>query len=274
MRLVLTSLLLLSSSFALANDCAFTAERSLDIDPAGLAALRFELGASDLDVQGVPGLAKIEVRGKACASEQDWLNELNVEQARQGDRVVVRPAPHAHSGGWGNQYAYIDFSVRVPAGLALDVDSGSGDTKAGNVGAFEFKSGSGDLDLDHAGAVGVKVGSGDVIAHHLASFTLHSAGSGDMKIDTVQGDVKVDHVGSGDLQFADIKGSVRIDSIGSGDLNAERIGGDLVVGSIGSGDVTAKSVTGNLIVKAAGSGDIVHSGIGGTVEVPKRHEND
>ena len=85
MRLVLGSLLLLSSVSAFAHNCANSAERKLDIDAAGLKALRFELGASDIHVQGVAGLKQIEVHGHACASDPAWLAELDVTQSRVGD---------------------------------------------------------------------------------------------------------------------------------------------------------------------------------------------
>ena len=78
MRLILLPLLL-ASPLVLANECQFSAERNLDIDPAGLQALRMELGSSDLNVQGDPAATRIEVHGKACASEQAWLDELQID---------------------------------------------------------------------------------------------------------------------------------------------------------------------------------------------------
>jgi len=275
MRLILLPLLL-ASPLVLANECQFSAERNLDMDPAGLQALRMELGSSDLNVQGDPAATRIEVHGKACASEQAWLDELQIEQSRQGGKVLVKAAPRpSHSGLFGKQYAYIDFVVRVPANLALEVQSGSGDTHAANIASLDYQSGSGDLNLDRvAGAVSATVGSGDIVASHIGSFKLGHAGSGDLRISDVQGDVTIGHVGSGDLTFSDVHGSVRADSIGSGDLVAERVGSDVFVGSIGSGDVTAKTVGGSLTVGSAGSGDIHHSGVVGKVQVPKRHEDD
>lgn len=275
MRFILIPLLL-ASPLALANECQFSAERSLDIDPAGLQALRMELGSSDLNVQGDAAATRIEVHAKACASEQAWLDELQIEQSRQGGNAVVKPAQRpSHIGLFGKNYAYLDFVVRVPANLALEVESGSGDTQAANIASLDYHSGSGDLNLDRvAGAVSVTVGSGDVVASHVGSFKLGSAGSGDMRVTDVQGDVAIGHVGSGDLTFSDVRGGVRADSIGSGDFSAEKIGGDVTIGAIGSGDVSAKTIGGSLTVRSAGSGDIHHSGVVGKVEVPKRHEDD
>ncbi len=277
MRLFVASVLLLATAPALANHpCAFTAERSLDISPAGLAALRFELASSDLHVEGVPGLAKIEVRGHACASQQEWLGELNMTQDRVGNKVVVKPTPRVeHHGLFGDHYAYIDFTVRVPASLALEVDTHSGDADIAHIASLDFSSHSGDLKLANvAGAASVQVGSGDVVASDIGSLVLRGAGSGDVTANNVRGDVKVGHVGSGDLHFADVRGGVHVDSIGSGDLSVNHVGNDLVVGSIGSGDIDARGITGNLIVSAAGSGSIHHHDVGGQIQVPKRHEQD
>ncbi|TLY51110.1 MAG: DUF4097 domain-containing protein [Gammaproteobacteria bacterium] len=275
MRLVLGSLLLLSTASAFAHNCANTAERKLDIDPAGLKALRFELGSNDIKVQGVPGLQQIEVRGRACASDPAWLAELDMTQSRVGDKVVVKPLPRPQHNGFFNSYAYIDFEVRLPAALPLEVGTGSGDANISDVAALDFDTGSGDLKLTRVtGVVNARVGSGDIVANDVGSFVLRSGGSGDVTANGVRGDVKIGHVGSGDLHFVEVKGGVQIDAIGSGDVAVDQVGGDMFVGSIGSGDVVAKNVTGNFTVKAAGSGDIHHSGIGGKVEVPARHQND
>lgn len=275
MRLILIPLLF-ASPLALANECQFTAERNLDIDVAGLQALRMELGSSDLNVQGDAAATRIEVRGKACASEQAWLDELKIEQSREGNKVVVKPAPRpSHTGIFGKHYAYIDFVVRVPAKLAMEINSGSGDTRATNIASLDYHSGSGDLNLEGvAGSVSVTVGSGDVVANHIGGLKVDHAGSGDLRISDVQGEVTIGHVGSGDLSFSGVRGSVRAESIGSGDFVAEKVGGDVYVGSIGSGDVTVKTVSGGLTVRSAGSGDIHHTGVVGKVDVPKRHEDD
>ena len=277
MRLALACVLLIAALPAFAdNHCAYSAQRSIDIDPAGLAALRFELASSDLQVEGVPGLAKIEVRGRACASQQDWLGELNMTQERVGNKAVVKPTPRTDHVNWSdNHYAYIDFKVRVPAKLALEVDTHSGDADIAHVASLDFSSHSGDLKLDDvAGAASIQVNSGDVTAESLGSLVLRSSGSGDVTANGVRGDVKVGHVGSGDLHFADVRGGVQVDSVGSGDVSVQNIGRDFVVGSIGSGDIDAQSISGNLIVTTAGSGEIHHRGVSGQVQVPKRHEQD
>jgi DUF4097 and DUF4098 domain-containing protein YvlB len=277
MRIVLCSILSLFSGSALANECRFHAERNLDVDPAGLHALVLKLGSSDLQVRGVAGLAKIEVRGKACASEEGRLAGLTVAQSRDGDRVTVTPNQSGEQSFslFGSNYAYIDLEVRVPATLPIEVQSNSGDANIADVAALDFNAHSGDLVLHHvSGAVAVEVHSGDVTADDIGSLEVRRSGSGDVHANGVRGDIKVGHIGSGDLVFNDVSKSVHVESIGSGDVTVSRAGGNVVVDSIGSGDVNVENVGGDFVVKAAGSGDIHRHGVKGKIDVPRRHDQD
>jgi len=279
MRVLFGLILAAVSTTALADhDCKFKAERNLDIDPAGLKALTLVLGSSDAQVEGVAGIKRIEVRGKACASEEEWLKDLTVDQERGGDRVRVTTSKNrdgTHINLFGSSYAYIDLTVRIPVDLPLEVDAGSGDADVGNVASLRFTSGSGDLKAHHVtGDVLVKVGSGDAIIDDIGGLDVERVGSGDIRASNARGDIKVGHVGSGDVTFADVRGSVRIESVGSGDVGVRRTGGDVEIGSIGSGDVTVDGVGGNFIVHSAGSGDLHHHQVTGKVEVPKRHQDD
>ena len=279
MRVLFGLILAAVSTTALADhDCKFKAERNLDIDPAGLKALALVLGSSDAQVEGVAGIKRIEVRGKACASEEEWLKDLTVDQERSGDRVRVTTSKNrsgTHINLFGSSYAYIDLTVRIPTDLALEVDAGSGDADVTNVASLRFTSGSGDLKAHHiVGDVLVKVGSGDAIIDDIGGLNVERVGSGDIRASNSRGDIKVGHVGSGDVTFADVHGSVRIESVGSGDVGVRHTGGDVEIGSIGSGDVTVDGVGGNFIVHSAGSGDLHHHQVTGKVDVPKRHQDD
>jgi DUF4097 and DUF4098 domain-containing protein YvlB len=278
MRILIGLILAVASSAALAeHDCKFKAERNLDIDPAGLKTLALILGSSDAHVEGVAGLKSIEVRGKACASDEELLKDLTVDQERGGDRVRVTAnrSRGIHINLFGSSYAYIDLTVRMPADLPLEIDAGSGDANVTDVAALSFSSGSGDLDARHvAGDAAIKVGSGDATIGDLGNLTVERVGSGDIRATRVRGEVKVGHVGSGDINLSDVHGGVQIESVGSGDVIVNRAGGDVVIGSIGSGDVTVDGVGGNFVVHSAGSGDLRHRNVTGKIEVPARHAFD
>lgn len=277
MRTVSFFVLILFAAGAGANECKFSATRDLHIDASGLHSAAFTLGSSDMKIHGVAGLQKIEVHGKVCASEQERLAGVGVDQHRDGDRVTVTPhqADGQSFGLFGSSYAYIDLDVRVPADLAVRIDTHSGDVTAADLAALDFSSHSGDLILHHvAGDVRVSVHSGDVRADDLGSLTLTGSGSGDVHANRVHGPVEVGHVGSGDLGFDDVSGGVHLGSVGSGDVSIRDAGGNVVVDSIGSGDIDVAGVTGDFIVKSAGSGDIYHRNVKGRVEVPRDHRDD
>jgi hypothetical protein len=271
MRFILFAVLGLLAAHASAFQCEFKAERPLDIDPAGLKALVLKLDSTDAHVRGVAGLAKIEVRGKACASQENWLADLTVNQSREGDHVVVTTNQHHGNmiGLFHATYAYIDLDVRIPANLALQIQTNSGDADVADIATLDFSAHSGDLLASHiSGVVSAEVGSGDIKVDDIGGLDLRRSGSGDVRARKVHGDVKVGHVGSGDLGFDDVQKGVHVAAVGSGDVSIDRAGGDVVIESIGSGDVSADDIGGDFVVKAAGSGDIHHRNVKGKVDVP------
>lgn len=276
-KIVPLLLLLLPSLAAAATPCQFSAPRNTDIDAAGLKSLSVTLGSTDMDIRSVPGLARIEVRGTACASDAAWLKDLQVTSDHVGERASVQ-VRNNHDGMnvnlFGSSYAYLKLQVRVPASLAISVDSGSGDVQAANLASLNFDSGSGDLvATDIAGMLTLKLGSADAKANRVGSVDLRQTGSGDVRVDGVKGNVHAGHSGSGDLAFSNVGGAVEIGNTGSGDITLEHVGRDVKVGSTGSGDVDARDVGGNFTVAASGSGDIRHAGVKGKVSVPETSDD-
>src|SRR5581483_355097 len=274
---LIASLLFVLATAASAEECRYSVPRNADINAAGLHSLMMRLGSSDLEIRGVAGLNRIEVRGTACASKQDWLKELQITTGRSGDQATVDAEHHTDTSIFnlfGDNYAYLKLQVRVPQALAVKIDSGSGDMQASGLASPDVETGSGDLIADGiAGPLVLQLGSGDVRASHVGSVNLRGTGSGDVHVDGVQGDVQADHSGSGDLNFSNVRGSVRVGSTGSGDVSFSDIGRDAEVGSTGSGDVTANGVGGNFTVRATGSGDVRYHDVKGNVSVPNRDDD-
>ncbi len=275
MRLLILSSLLLTAGAACASECAFEEPRNLDINAAGLRAVEAKLTSSDLRVEGVPGLTRIEVRGRACASEKGRLSGITLEQSRDGDALVLTPhqTDVQHFSMFGSSYAYLDIDVRLPPALAMRVRSTSGDVIAQHLASLDFSSHSGDLQVDHVdGPLIVDVHSGDVKASDIGSLDVQHSGSGDIQAEKVRGDVHIGRVGSGDLNFSGVGKGVHVESVGSGDVTVRSAGGTVQVDSIGSGDVTANDIGGDLIVKSAGSGDVHHSNVKGKINIPKQDD--
>lgn len=257
-----------------ATECRYSAPRNVDLDAASLKSFLLDLGSADARVSGVAGLSRVEVRGTACASNPDWLKDLQLDTSQSADSASVKVRRGDHDNVFSlfgfSRYAYMKLSVRVPPQLAIAIRSGSGDVVAETLASLDFHAGSGDLQADEiSGALALQVASGDVEGRHVGSVALRSTGSGDVTVAGVRGDVHADHAGSGDLHFSNVEGGVWVGSVGSGDVRLENIGRDVQVGSIGSGDVVVNDVGGNLQVDAAGSGDVTYHGVKGTVHVPK-----
>ncbi|MGB4858673.1 MAG: DUF2807 domain-containing protein [Dokdonella sp.] len=274
MRTLIATILLLASSTVFADNCRFTEPRNLDIDASGLRLLAMEFGSDDMNLEGVAGLERIEIRGRACGSSQEALDSLSLQQASDGDGVFVKVDKGDRKLNWngwfGSNYAYIDLEVRVPKRMQVSVKRGSGDVTIENVAGIDSTGGSGDLKAnDISGPVVIKTGSGDARLRDVGPINVRALGSGDIEADGVRGDVQVGSGGSGDLDFSDVTGNVNVDHVGSGDVTARDVSGNLHVGSIGSGDVRANDIGGDLTVESQGSGDTSHSGVKGRVDIPK-----
>lgn len=272
MRRLAVLLFALAPALAAANtDCKFIAHRDFDVDAAGLKTLAFVMTSSDLRVDGVAGLAKIEVRGRACASEEAWLADLKIDQQRSGDRLTVTPQ-QGRASNWHwfeSSYAYLDVEVHVPASMLIDIKSHSGDAEVRNVAAVTFDGSSGDLVADKiAGVLTLDISSGDVRGSDVGSVDVLSMSSGDVTINDVRAGVRVDRAGSGDIHFDNVGASVDIGNVGSGDVTISHVDRDVVIGSIGSGDVTVSDVGGDFTVRRKGSGDVHKRGVRGKVDVP------
>jgi DUF4097 and DUF4098 domain-containing protein YvlB len=269
-------LFFLVPALAGANECRFSAARDFDADASGLASVAFALGSSDVVVEGVPGLAKVEVRGKACASDQGWLAGLTVDQQRAGDRLTITPhEDRASNWSWfGSSYAYIELRVRVPAKLGVDIESRSGDAEVQGVAALEFDASSGDLQVGHiAGPLTIEVSSGDVTGEDIGAVEVRRTSSGDINLRDVHGDAKVARAGSGDLHFDRVGGNVEIGSVGSGDVSVGHVDRDVSIDSIGSGDVSVDNVGGSFTLRSRGSSDVHHHDVRGKVSVPRDNDD-
>ncbi|QAU25105.1 hypothetical protein EO087_14850 [Dyella sp. M7H15-1] len=254
MRYLLVSLALLLALplTAAAHECRYTAPRNLHDDLAGIRGVQIELHSQDMHLTGDGNSKTLDVTGRACASSQSALEHLQLTTRREGDQLII----DVGGGGFevrlfGVSYAYLDLQMKLPANMPISINTGSGDAYVHGLAQLNAQAGSGDLHIDDiSGEVSVTTGSGDVELSDVGSLR---AGS----------------IGSGDLQARSIHGDAHLGSVGSGDVTLENVGGNVDVGTIGSGDLVVRDVRGNFTVGAKGSGDVSHSNIGGKVSVPR-----
>lgn len=271
---VLTSLAA-TSAFAWGDDCAFTAERRVELDAASLSALEVRAGAGDLEIRGEPGLKTATAVGRACASTQELLDQSKLLKSGGGDEASIAvELPESMSGGWFNEsYAYIDLVVRVPETTGLDVTDSSGDTTVERVASLDVKDSSGDLTIrDIRGEVRVDDSSGDIEIARAGAVTINHDSSGDIDIDEVEHDAVVLNDSSGDIAIDDVHGNATVKSDSSGGIEFSRIRGNAEVGSDSSGGITATDIGGDFIVRSDGSGGISHDKVLGRVQVPEDRE--
>jgi hypothetical protein len=247
---ILASLLLLVPLAGYATDrCDFEAPRNMSLDLAGVRAVQIDVNSYDLHVTGRADTHKLEVTGRACASDRKLLEHLVVTQRREGDQLILELGDGRGFRLFGGGQTDLDVTVQLPAGLPLSVDVGSGDAEVSGVQALDSHIGSGDL---HVRGVtkrfATSVGSGDVEANDVGKLEVGSVGSGDLTAGNVKGDARVGSIGSGDVRLRDVRGSVHVDSLGSGDLDIDGVGGDLSLGAKGSGDVSYSGVKGKVNV--------------------------
>lgn len=250
--LLLPGALLLAGS-AHAASCRYEKAIDVTLDLAGSELLSVAAAAGDLIITGRPGATEARVRGKACVSEEEWLNEaeVHIEGGRNASIAVSLPG----TDGWGfgfNRYAYLDLDIEVPTGLALDIRDSSGDMAVRGTGPVNIHDSSGDIELED-------VNGGAVLKDS----------SGDIELRRIVGDVIVRQDSSGDIYGRDIRGSVLIEHDSSGEIRFEQVSGDYVVEHDSSGDIVADTIGGDFRVLRDGSGEIRHTDVSGEVEVPR-----
>jgi hypothetical protein len=231
------SALALAALAAVAQDgrnCEFTADRTATVAASSSDVLELVARAGSLVVEGRPGLSEVRVRGRACASSRELLDQLVIETSRAGGRVRVEvpEIEHERSFFGGNWNAGLDLVLEVPEGMEATITDGSGDAEIRGVGRLRMTDGSGGLRLvDIRGDVRIDDGSGEI------------------EIQGVAGSVEV-HDGSGEVVVRDVTGSVDVDD--------------------GSGSIDVSDVRGNFTVRDDGSGDIRYDNVRGRVDVPEK----
>ena len=260
-RLLLTLLAMIpTAAFAWGDGCELRADRAAGTDAKGVEKVVLRMGAGDAKVIGRSNAVRVEARGTACASKQEFLDATQIVVRREGSVVYVETElPQNNDGSWklmGNNYAYIDIGIALPSGIPVEAQDSSGDLVIEDLASLVLMDSSGDLDIAYAGSARVRDSSGDVGIEH------------------VKGAVNVVNDSSGDIHIADVQNDVLIESDSSGGIRVEEVRGSFTVESDSSGDIYAARVGGDFTVKSDTSGSIGHDSIGGRVSVPSNKRDD
>ena len=253
----LTTVLITASALpAFAQDwgeqCRHEAQRSANIELNGATLLALRAGSGSLKVEGKPGVNRITVRGKACASDERLLDDIKLSTAREGGSIVIE-ANLREGRGWNyrdNEYARLDLVIEVPARMAMEIEDGSGS-----------------IDLSNIGAVHIADGSGDIVANDLHGEVRIKDGSGGIRLIDVAGRVDIDD-GSGEISLRNIGGLIDIDD-SSGEINIRGARNSVRI-SDSSGSIDVSDVAGDFTVDDDSSGGIDYDNVKGRVDIPRR----
>jgi DUF4097 and DUF4098 domain-containing protein YvlB len=258
---------------AMASDwCKFSADKpAVTLDAAGARNIVIGAGAGDLKVRGVSGQASVIASGRACASSEKLLGEIQLETRREGDTVYVKTMlPDTDNVGvFFNHYATLDLTVSVPSTVAIRLEDSSGDTELKDVQSAVVADGSGDLEISNVtGDLEVTDSSGDIDIRKVGGSLSVKDSSGDMEIEDVQGNVLIPVDSSGDIRIAQVTGGVHIVNDSSGEIVINHVRQDVAIDSDSSGDISVDDIGGNFTVGNDGSGDIHHGKVAGQVSLP------
>jgi DUF4097 and DUF4098 domain-containing protein YvlB len=227
----LMAIFMASFSSAAAGD--YTETRDLTLSARGLEKLVIDAGAGSLDVTGIDGLKRIEVKATIVvpdAGVEDGkeivARELVLSLKEVGGEARLKSDFAQRFWGSGSNRR-VDLEVRAPASLALAIDDGSGSMDVANFTA--------DVRIDD--------GSGSIDVRRVGNLRIHD-GSGSIDVVGVNGDVFVND-GSGSISIDGVGGSVTIDD-GSGGIRVSDVAADLIILDDGSGGVTHSNIRGTV----------------------------
>ena len=224
--------------------CRYTAQRDATMDAAGGARVFVSSGAGRLRIEGKAGLRQARIRGTACASDPELLDDIRLQTGRTGSELRVEATD------WdielrSREYARLDLVIEVPQDFDARVVDGAGHAE-----------------LLGLGDLWIEDGSGDLVVRDLAGSLEIQDGSGSMRIYRVSGDVTVDD-NSGDIGINDVGGSVQITD-GSGNISVSEVMQHVNIAD-SAGDIIVTNVGGDFTIECDGSGNVKHRGVKGRV---------
>jgi hypothetical protein len=190
-----------TASLAFAAD-GYEEVRELSLGTEGIETLSIDAGGGSLTVVGVSGtseimvIATIQVDTRTEDKARKTIeSDLVLTLEKDSDTAVLKSYFNHKLFGWGDS-PLIQLEVRMPEGLNLEIDDGSGPLEVSNVG--------GDLSIND--------GSGSIKVRGVAGSVIVDDGSGGIDVSDVDEDLIIVDDGSGGLNFSNIGGRVEKES--------------------------------------------------------------
>jgi hypothetical protein len=238
------------------DDCREQASRTAVQSAAGVTRVVIIARAGFLHVEGRPGATEIRASGQACAANESQLAGIVLSGSRSGSEVRIEAIVPSDDRSFFSASPKLDFTVTLPAGIAVDIDDTSGEMTIKNVGNAKINDTSGGIDIRHV----------------TGNLTIRDT-SGGIEIEDVTGDVLIPYDTSGGVDIRGVGGSVTIEEKGSGSVEIHNVKRSVLIGKKGSGSIFVADVGGDFTVREKGSGSIDYERVAGRVSVPERHRH-
>ncbi|MCP3129287.1 DUF4097 domain-containing protein [Shewanella sp. KJ2020] len=217
-------------------------QRELVLESQDIEELIAETGAGSLEIIGVEGLTQIKLVADIYSNDD---SKVILTLEKKANKAMLKADFEQES--FNNYSPYIDLKLQVPAGLALDIDDGSGAILINKMTAdIKVKDGSGELVIHGGNNVSIDDGSGAIEVTQLNGNLAITDGSGAITVTDIKGNITIDD-GSGEIAVANVQNTVSITD-GSGDINVINTKG-LSILAAGSGDVTFDKIDGPVSMK-------------------------
>lgn len=224
-----------TASLAGAAQNGYEEERVLTLDTRGIDMLSIDNGAGSIEIQGVSGTSEITVTatilvpGKNNDKAMKRIEDDLVLTLDKDSDVAILKA-YFEEGGFFNfgDGPSVQLDVRMPEGMHLEVDDGSGSINIDNV--------RGDIMLDD--------GSGSITMIDVGGEIEIDDGSGSISVTTVGGDISIND-GSGSIKVRGVAGTVTVDD-GSGSIDVSDVEEDLIIVDDGSGGLDFSNIAGRV----------------------------
>ena len=217
------------------GDYDYEEVRELALDAGGLESLRIDAGAGSLTIRGVEGSDQVEVMATVLVSgaegdkARDFIEKHMVLSLDRSGNKAELVADFKGGMGFGNDRGAIALDVRMPKGVDVDIDDGSGSIEVHGTGsALLINDGSGSITVSDVTDVVVDDGSGSIDLRDISGDVQVEDGSGSIKVSRVAGSIVIDD-GSGSIDVADVRGSFKVVDAGSGSVNYRDVAGDVSI---------------------------------------------
>ncbi|MEM7245997.1 MAG: hypothetical protein AAF533_11690 [Acidobacteriota bacterium] len=249
------------------DSCDHEAPRATGIDLDGVDRIVIDAGAGFLKVNGGRRAQRLEAEGTACSSNEDLLDDIQLEVARKGDTIKLKTVFPEWKKAFKGVTMKLDLSVTLPDGIPVEINDGSGEMTVTQVRSLQVSDGSGSMTIeDVGGELRIDDGSGSITLRKIDGDTRINDGSGSIDASLIGGDLDIND-GSGSINVTEVRGDVDVND-GSGSMSVTDVRGSVTIND-GSGSIDVRRVGGGLHVRDSGSGGLSYKDIEGRIKVPR-----